>query len=230
MKGKIMKKGIMFVLIICISSTLFAANATRSDLGFGAKYSNYDYLAGDFDYQKEIYGTMLSMSYENSFENNGSITNFINADLLLTNTAEATHSYMNGNGKLIEVEENFFGLTDLNIIAFSIAIGVRKYITLFPLLDIFIGAGFRGGIYDMNDSQYIYPYTSLINDYLGRLSVGYIFDGGFQIHITDQLSFNLAGTYGFDFFVFYYDEDVKFNNYNATGELITANAYITYRL
>jgi len=225
-----MKKGIVFTLILCISSTLFAAAATRSDLGFGAKYANYEYSAYYYDYEKDIYGTMLSMSYENSFENNGSITNFINADLLLTDTAKAKHSYISSYYDLTDVEENFFGLSNLNITAFGISIGVRKYITLFPLLDIFLGAGFRGGIYDMNDSHYIYTFTSSINDYLGRLSFGYIFDGGLQIHLTDQLSFNLAGTYGFDFVVFRYDDEFSFDEHLSRGELTTVNAYITYRL
>jgi hypothetical protein len=220
-----MKKGIVFLLIVCVSTSIFAV--TRNDPGFGVKYANYKYLAGDFDYTKEINGTMLSASYENSYEDNGSITNFINADLLLTSTATATHVYMSDYGDLTEVEEDFFGVSNLNLTAFSIAIGVRKYISLLPLLDVFLGAGFRSGIYDMNDSQDVYSYTT---SYLGRLSVGYIFDGGFQIHITDRLSLNIAGTYGFDFFVFQYDDEMNFNNCHCTGEITSANAYITYRV
>lgn len=224
MKGKIMKKGIVFFLIVCISSSIFAA--TRKDLGFGVKYANYKYLARVYDYTKEINGTMLSMSYENSFEKNASITNFINADLLLTSTVTATHSYMLGYDDLTLVEENFFGRTNLNITAMSLAVGVRKYITLIPLLDVFLGAGFRSGVYNMFDEV---TSTPLQSNRMGRLSVGYIFDYGVQFHITEQLSFNLAGTYGFDFFVFYYEDDFNFINHDCTGEITTANAYVTYR-
>jgi hypothetical protein len=233
-----MKKMLLIVVALFLSTSLFAFDGTtnhsynrddynygREEIGFGIGYGEYTLDSGSND-QTDITGTALSINYETSYRQNSKITNFVNYNFLLTPTATGS---LNGSTpeSLVDFENSNNNRSNIEILAMDAQSGIHGYINIEDNLDLYLGAGLRFGIYDLNDPTDIL-FTSPFRE--GLITMGWLLDAGLQFRLAEDFSFNVGFTGGYDVWIYEYDDQGFYDSNQSTGTLYYAKILFTYNI